>query len=285
MTIKNKLLGVMFMPVKWVWVIVLILVLIGAHYFFYPKVESFFIFFPSKLFDLTPEALRLEYKDVYFTTKDGKRLHGWWFPVEGDNPVVVHFHGNAGNISHRLDLVSQLLKNKLQNFLVDYRGFGKSDGRPSEKGLYMDGVAAYDHLVRKEGILPRDIVLHGHSIGAAVAVEVALNREVRSVILESAFTSTRDMAETMPLFSILSPLFPANYANLQKISHLRTPKLIIHGELDEMVPFSMGERLFNAAKEPKYFFRVEGGGHNNTYAVGGETYFHVFIAFARDSKI
>jgi len=96
MTIKNKVLGVMFMPVKWVWVIVLILVLIGAHYFFYPKVESFFIFFPSKLFDLTPEALRLEYKDVYFTTEDGKRLHGWWFPVEGDNPAVIHFHGNAG---------------------------------------------------------------------------------------------------------------------------------------------------------------------------------------------
>ncbi len=273
------------MPVKWVYLIALILVLIGGHYFFYPKVESFFIFFPSKLFDLTPEALRLKYKDVYFTTEDGKRLHGWWFPVEGDNPVVIHFHGNAGNISHRLDLVSQLLKNKLQVFLVDYRGFGKSEGRPSEKGLYMDGVAAYDHLVRKEGILPRNIVLHGHSIGAAVAVEVALNREVRSVILESAFTSTRDMAKTMPLFRILSPLFPANYANLQKISHLHIPKLIIHGELDEIVPFSMGERLFNAAKEPKYFFRVESAGHNNTYVVGGERYFHVFTAFAKDSKI
>jgi len=285
MTMKNKVLGGMFMPVKWVWVIVLILVLIGGHYFFYPKVESFFIFFPSKLFDLTPEAFRLEYKDVYFTTEDGKRLHGWWFPIEGENPVVVHFHGNAGNIAHRLDLVSQLLKNKLQVFLVDYRGFGKSEGRPSEKGLYMDGVAAYDHLVRKEGIPPPNIVLHGHSIGAAVAVEVALRREVRSVILESAFTSTRDMAGTMPLFRILSPLFPANYANLQKINHLQIPKLIIHGELDEIVPFSMGERLFNAATEPKYFFRVESAGHNNTYVVGGEGYFRVFAAFAKDSKI
>jgi uncharacterized protein len=285
MAIKNKVLGVMFIPVKWVYVIVLILVLIGGHYFFYPKVESFFIFFPSRLFDLTPEALRLEYKEVYFTTEDGKRLHGWWFPVDGDNPAVIHFHGNAGNISHRLDLVSQLLKNKLQVFLVDYRGFGKSEGRPSEEGLYMDGVAAYDHLVRKEGILPRNIVLHGHSIGAAVAVEVALRRQVRSVILESAFTSTRDMAKTMPLFRILSPLFPANYDNLQKIGRLHVPKLIIHGEVDEIVPFSMGERLFNAAKEPKYPFRVESAGHNNTYVVGGERYFHVFAAFAKDSKI
>jgi uncharacterized protein len=285
MTIKKKVLGVMSMPVKWIYVIVLILVLIGGHYFFYPKVESFFIFFPSKFFDLTPDALQLKYKDVYFTSEDGKRLHGWWFPVEGDNPVVIHLHGNAGNISHRLDLASQLLKNKLQVFLIDYRGFGKSEGRPSEKGLYMDGVAAYDHLVRKEGVLPRNIVLHGHSIGAAVAVEVALNREVRSVILESAFTSTRDMAKTMPLFRILSPLFPAHYANLQKISHLHVPQFIIHGEVDEIVPFSMGERLFNAAKEPKYFFCVENAGHNNTYVVGGERYFHVFTAFAKDSKI
>jgi fermentation-respiration switch protein FrsA (DUF1100 family) len=285
MTIKKKVLGVVFMPVKWVYLIVLILVLIGGHYFFYPKIESFFIFFPSKPFDLTPEALRLKYKDVYFTTEDGKRLHGWLFPVEGDNPVVIHLHGNAGNISHRLDLVSQLLKNKLQVFLIDYRGFGKSEGRPSEKGLYMDGVAAYDHLVRKEGMLPRNIVLHGHSIGAAVAVEVALNREVRSVILESAFTSTRDMAKTMPLFRILSPLFPANYANLQKISHLHIPKLIIHGGLDEIVPFSMGERLFNAAKEPKYFLCLKGAGHNDTYVVGGESYFSSFTAFAKDSKI
>jgi hypothetical protein len=285
MTIKKKVLGVVFMPVKWVYLIVLMLVLIGGHYFFYPKIESYFIFFPSKSFDLTPEALQLRYKDVYFSTGDGKRLHGWFFPVEGDNPVVIHFHGNAGNISHRLDWISRVLQNKLQVFIIDYRGFGKSEGRPSEKGLYTDGVAAYDHLVQKEGILPGNIVLHGQSIGAAVAIEVALHKEVKAVVLESAFTSTREMAKTMPLFFILSPFLPANYNNFEKITHLHIPKLIIHGDLDEIVPFSMGERLYNAAEEPKYFFRLKGAGHNDTYVVGGESYFRAFTAFAKDSKI
>ena len=157
--------------------------------------------------------------------------------------------------SHRLDLASQLLKNKLQVFLIDYRGF-KSEGRPSEKGLYMDGVAAYDHLVRKEGVLPRNIVLHGHSIGAAVAVEVALKRGGRIVILESAFTSTRYGEDHAP-FPILSPLFPAHYANLQKISHLRVPQLIIHGEVDQIVPFSMGEGSSMLRKSLSIFFALK----------------------------
>jgi fermentation-respiration switch protein FrsA (DUF1100 family) len=275
----------MFMPVKWVYLIALILLMSGGLYFFYPKVENFFIFFPSKPFDLTPESLGLVYKDVTFVAQDGKRLHGWFFPLGRDNPVILHFHGNAGNISHRLDLISQLLQRKLQVFMIDYRGFGRSEGRPSEKGLYRDGLAAYDYLVQGEGILPSQIVLHGHSIGAAVAVEVALNRSVKSVILESAFTSTRDMAKTMPLFLLLSPFLPTNYNNLEKITRLHVPKLIIHGDMDEIVPFSMGERLFRAAKEPKFFVALKGGAHNDTYIVGGEEYFGPFAAFARDSRL
>jgi fermentation-respiration switch protein FrsA (DUF1100 family) len=285
MPAKKRSLAVIFMPVKWVYLIALILLLSGGFYFFYPKVENFFIFFPSRPFDLTPEALRLVYKDVNFVAQDGKRLHGWFFPVERDNPVILHFHGNAGNISHRLDLISQFLQRKLQVFIIDYRGFGQSQGRPSEKGLYRDGLAAYDYLVQNEGILPGNIVLHGQSIGAAVAVEVALNRSVKSIILESAFTSTRDMAKTMSLFLFLSPFLPTNYNNLEKISRLHGPKLIIHGDMDEIVPFSMGERLFRAAKEPKFFIRLKGAAHNDTYIVGGEEYFRTFAAFAGDSSI
>jgi fermentation-respiration switch protein FrsA (DUF1100 family) len=284
MPANKRSLGVMFMPVKWVYLIALILFLGGGLYFFYPKVENFFIFFPSKPLDATPETLRMAHKDVYFVAQDGNRLHGWFFPLSQDDPVILHFHGNAGNISHRLDLVSQFLKRKLQVFIIDYRGFGRSEGRPSEKGLYRDGLAACDYLVQKEGILPGNIVLHGHSIGAAVAIEVALNRSVKSIILESAFTSTRDMAKTMPLFLLLSPVLPTNYNNLEKISRLHVPKLIIHGDRDEIVPFSMGERLYRAAKEPKFFVPLKGGAHNDTYIVGGEEYFRPFAAFARNSK-
>ena len=273
------------MPLKWPHWAVLIPIVVGAFYYFYPKIENFFVFFPQRAFDFTPESFRLTYKDAYFTTEDGKTLHGWFFPGDKGDPVLLHFHGNAGNISHRLDLIRHLMQEKLQVFIFDYRGFGKSEGRPSEKGLYWDGMAAYDYLVQKEGVLPGKILLHGHSIGAAVAVEVALNRSAGGVILESAFTSTRDMAKTMPLFFVLSPLLPANYNNFEKIPRLHLPKLIIHGDQDEIVPFSMGERLFASAPEPKQFLRLEGAGHNDTYLVGGEGYFRTLAAFARKCRI
>jgi fermentation-respiration switch protein FrsA (DUF1100 family) len=274
---------ILFMPLKWPHWAILIPILVGAFYYFYPKIENFFVFFPQRAFDFAPESFQLNYKDAYFTTEDGKTLHGWFFPGEKDHPVILHFHGNAGNISHRLDLIRHFVQRRLQVFIFDYRGFGKSEGRPSEKGLYRDGMAAYDYLVQKEGILPGHIVLHGHSIGAAVAVEVALNRSLRAVILESAFTSTKDMAKKIPLFFLFSPLLPANYNNLEKLPRLRIPKLIIHGDSDEIVPFSMGERLFASAAEPKVFLRLEGAGHNDTHGVGGEPYLGTIERFAWNS--
>lgn len=272
------------MPMKWPHWAVLIPILVGTFYYFYPKIENFFVFFPQREFDFAPESLGLSYRDARFETEDGKILHGWFFPGGKDDPVLLHFHGNAGNISHRLDLVRHLRQINLQVFLFDYRGFGKSEGRPSEKGLYRDGLAAYDYLVKEEGVLPGQIVLHGHSIGAAVAVEVALQRSVRCVILESAFTSTRDMAKTMPLFFLFSPFLPANYHNLEKVPRLHVPKLIIHGDRDEIVPFSMSERLFASAPEPKQFLRLEGAGHNDTYVVGGRSYLDSIEEFAERSE-
>jgi fermentation-respiration switch protein FrsA (DUF1100 family) len=272
------------MPLQWFHWAILIPLVIAVFYLFYPRIENFLVFFPDRRFDFTPEAFGLVYKDVYFMSGDGKKLHGWFFPGDKEHPVLLHFHGNAGNISHRLDLIKRLVRKGFQVFIIDYRGFGKSEGRPSEMGLYLDGLAAWDYLVEKEGIPPESIVLHGHSIGAAVVVEVALKRSVKSVILESAFTSTRDMAKTMPLFFIFSSLVPSNYNNLDKVTRLSVPALIVHGDRDEIVPFSMGERLFAAAPEPKHFLRLEGAGHNDTYVVGGKRYLDVLERFATESE-
>jgi fermentation-respiration switch protein FrsA (DUF1100 family) len=280
----KKLGRIWFTPMKWPYLAILIPILLAAFYYFYATIENAFIFFPQRTFDFTPESFGLACEDSYFTTEDGKKLHGWFFPGEKGHPVILHFHGNAGNISHRLDFVGPILRKGLSVFLFDYRGFGKSEGRPSEKGLYMDGLAAYDSLVQTRGILPGSIVLHGHSIGAAVAVEVALKRSVRAVILESAFTSTKDMAKTMPLFFLLSPLLPAHYNNLEKVPLLRVPKLFIHGEEDDIVPFPMGQNLFAAAAEPKFFYSVPNAGHNDVFVVGGERYFEVFAEFARTGQ-
>ncbi|MBU2497423.1 MAG: alpha/beta hydrolase [Proteobacteria bacterium] len=273
------------MPIKWVYVICLIVIAAGSFYLFYDKIENFLVFFPQASFDLRPETLRLNYKDVYFQTEDGKRLHGWFFPLERKAQVILFFHGNAGNISHRLDNVRILLERGLQVFIFDYRGYGQSAGRPSEQGIYRDGVAAYEYLIQKEKISPGEIVLFGRSLGAAVAIEVALRKEVKSAILESAFTSTKEMARKMGPFALFSPILPANYNNLKKIGDLQVPKLIIHGDSDEIVPFSMGRRLFEAASAPKFFLPLKGAGHNDTYLVGGEAYFQALAAFARDSRI
>jgi hypothetical protein len=282
---KNPLRKVLFMPIPWAYLVALVVILTVSVYLFYPRVESFFIYFPQSQFDFSPEEFRLQYREAFFNTEDGERLHGWFFPAEKDGPVILHFHGNAGNISHRLDLVQPFLRNGLSLFLFDYRGFGKSTGRPSEKGLYRDGLAACTYLEEKEKIALERIVLHGHSIGAAVAIEVALQKKVRGLIIESAFTSTKDMAKTMVLFSLFSPVFPAHYNNLEKTPHVFAPKLVIHGDRDEIVPFAMGQRLFEAAAHPKFFYPVKDAGHNDVFIVGGEKYFKTFADFAGNGKI
>ena len=273
------------MPLKWSFILFLVILFMISCYVFYPKIENFFIFFPQSSFDLSPDDLHLNYKDVYFDSMDGKRLHGWFFPLNGEYPVILFFHGNAGNISHRLDNVRLLLERQLQVFIFDYRGYGKSSGSPSETGIYLDGQAAYDYLVYKEGITPENIALFGRSLGAAVALDVALKRDVRSIIIESAFLSTKDMAKTMFLFSLLSFILPPNYNNLGKIEKIDIPKLIIHGDEDEIVPFKMGKRLFDASKEPKYFLPLMGAGHNDTYMTAGERYFRIIESFVRNSRI
>ena len=273
------------MPIKWPYLICLIFLMGASFYLFYPKIENFFIFFPDSSFDLSPEDLNLSYKDVHFNTGDGERLHGWFFPLNGGGPVILFCHGNAGNISHRLDNIRLLLEQGLQVFIFDYRGYGQSSGRPSENGLYRDGLAAYDYLLKEEQIPSHDIILFGRSLGASVAIEVSLKRDVRSVILESAFTSTRDMAKTMFLFYLFSALLPPNYNNLKKIAQVNVPKLMIHGDSDEIVPFYMGQKLYQASNAPKYFSRLNGAGHNDTYFVGGKKYFDTIAAFVKNSEI
>lgn len=273
------------MPIKWVVLVCLVVLLFASFYLFYPRLEDFFVFFPDSSFDLTPEAFHLTYRDVFFNTGDGKRLHGWFFHQDVDSPVILFCHGNAGNISHRLHNIRLLLEKGLQVFIFDYRGYGRSSGRPSEKGIYMDGLAAYDHLVEREHFPPDRIILFGRSLGAAVAIELALKKDVKGIIIESGFTSSKGMAKTMFLFNLFSYFLPANYNNLKKIAHVRVPKLIIHGDADHIVPFSMGEKLFAASKDPKYFYPLRGAGHNDSYIVGGKEYFRRIATFAREQKI
>lgn len=273
------------MTLKWFHIVGIVLACGVLAVVFYPRIESFFVFFPQTELELQPKDQGLEAQEVLVEVEEGVRVHGWYFPPpDAEAPVLLFCHGNAGNISHRLDNVRHLVRHGLGVMLFDYRGYGRSTGSPSEQGIYRDGRAVYEHLVREKGIPPERVVPFGRSLGAAVAVEAALRHPVRCVILESAFTSTKGMAREMGPFALFSFLAPAHYDNLGKVPRIDAPLLIIHGREDEIVPFHMGEALYQAATEPKSFLPLDRAGHNDTYVMGGERYFRVLAGFARNPE-
>ena len=242
-------------------------------------IDRNFIFFPEKELAGTPAAYGLRFEDVSFAAADGVSLHGWF--IHGRTDVtLLWFHGNAGNISHRLDIIAVLLDRLGANiFIFDYRGYGRSEGRVSEKGIYMDAEAALSHLRTRDDIDHGKIVLFGRSLGCAVAVEVAAGRETYAVILESPFTSTHDMARRLFPLLPLGMLITTRLDSLAKIGKVRAPLLVLHGDADQTVPIELGRELFDAANQPKRFHVIEGADHNDTYLAGGDAYFEALRRF------
>jgi fermentation-respiration switch protein FrsA (DUF1100 family) len=241
--------------------------------------EKHLIYFPTRAHEVTPEGLGLASEEVELRAEDGVRLHGWFLPVKGSRLTVLVCHGNAGNVSHRLDRVL-LMQSRLNvdTLLFDYRGYGKSEGSPDEQGTYRDARAAYRWLVA-HGHGPERVVLFGESLGSAVALQLALEVEARALVLESPFASVPEMARAVYPFLPLWPFVRTRYDNVAKVARLRMPLLVLHGERDEVVPFAQGRRVFDKAPEPKRFFAIPGASHNDTYLVGGEPYWRALREF------
>ncbi|MCM8782094.1 MAG: alpha/beta hydrolase [Candidatus Omnitrophica bacterium] len=211
-----------------------------------------------KTIELTPKDIGLEYEDVYFETKDGIKLNGWLVPKNDSAAYLLFCHGNAGNISHRLEMIDIFIKIGLNVFIFDYRGYGRSQGIPSEGGIYQDVRAAYNYLISK-GINEKNIVVFGESLGGAAAVDLAKDLERGALITEGLFTSVPNMAgEIYPCLPIKF-VISSRYDNISKIKNIKIPKLIIHSKDDEIIPYHHGERLFKSAKPPKDFFQLRGG--------------------------
>lgn len=241
--------------------------------------EKQLIYFPTRAHDATPAGLGLAHEEVELRAADGVRLHGWFLPAKGSRLTLLLFHGNAGNVSHRLDRALMLqLRLKVDTFLVDYRGYGRSEGSPDEAGTYADARAAHRWLVAR-GIGPERLVLFGESLGSAVATQLATEVASRALVLESPFTSVPEMARAVYPFLPLWPFVRTRYDTLSKVSRLRVPLLVLHGERDEVVPFAQGRRVFEAAPEPKRFHAIPGAGHNDTYVVGGDAYWRALGDF------
>lgn len=232
--------------------------------FFYLRyIEKKSIYFPLKRIEDTPQAAGVGYEDVFIKTQDGQTLHSWFIPQLDSSSVVLFFHGNGGNLSHRIEKVLFFHRLGYSVLIADYRGYGRSTGHPAERGLYADALACYEYLTKTKGFLPVHIVLYGESLGSAVAIDLAAVRQVRALILEGAFTSVADMAKKIYPFL---PAFMLNerYDSLSKIKRIVIPKLFIHSLNDEIVPYAFGRRLFEAAPAPKDFLEIRGG-HNEGF--------------------
>jgi fermentation-respiration switch protein FrsA (DUF1100 family) len=207
--------------------------------------------------------------DVWIETRDGVRLHAWWAPREGARWATLYLHGNAGNVTHRFPHIREIVAAGSSILMLDYRGYGKSAGRPTEKGLYMDCEGAFTHLLGM-GYPASQIIVQGESLGTAVAVDLASRHPCAAVVLEAPFTSASDVAGTV--LPILGPMLVRSYNSLSKIHGIAAPKLFMQGDQDEVIPPKLGQALYAAAPAPKEFWVVEGAGHNNILETAGPRY-------------
>jgi fermentation-respiration switch protein FrsA (DUF1100 family) len=229
------------------------------------------IFYPVSELIQTPADWGMEYEDVTVDTEDGLKLHGWYIPHPQADNVLLFFHGNAGNISHRRESIEIFHRLGLDVYIIDYRGYGKSEGSPGEKGFYRDARAAWRFLTEAKGYTPDRIVIFGRSLGGAVAAKLASEVRARGLILESTFSSAKDFARVV--FRILSRLVVIRYdfntaGNLQQVDY---PVLVLHSPDDEIMPFHLGRKVFQSANEPRHFVTMRGD-HNNGFYLSQPVY-------------
>lgn len=230
------------------------------------------LYFPSRKILQTPADAGLVFDELDLATEDGESLGGWW--IAGQQPSLGHLlfcHGNAGNVGDRVPNAALLAAAGFDVLLFDYRGYGRSSGRPDEQGTYRDAHAALAALLRRPGV-DRDRVFYlGESLGGAIGLALAVERPPRGLILQSTFTSIRDAARAHYAF-IPTVLIPDAYPSLRLISRLTAPLLVLHGDRDDIVPLAHGQALFEAASEPKRIRVFAGSGHNDLVVRAGRQY-------------
>ena len=232
------------------------------------------IFFPDPIVGDSPAGI----DDRWFTTRDGLRLHAWYAAGPPKAPVLVWSHGNGGNIADRAEVLVALRARGLGVLAYDYRGYGRSEGRPSESGVYLDAKAAYDSETA-QGTEPSRIVCFGESLGGAVSIRLAAERECASVAVVSSFTRLRDVGRHH--YGFFSALAGDRFASVSLLDRLKVPLFVAHGDRDEVVPYTLGEALFSAAREPKRFLRLRGYRHNDVF--GSEELLDAIAAFALET--
>ena len=246
------------------------------------------IFFPDSQIKSTPQAYGLDYQDVWLTIGADK-VHGWWIPTtKSSAPALLYFHGNGSNNGDLTELAAIFHQLEVSVLLIDYRGYGKSSPIfPNEARVDEDALAAWQYLTQVQQIEPQRIFVYGHSLGGAIAIELATKHpEMAGLITEGTFTSIRDMAGLMPGIKLfpLRWLVTQRFDNLTKMKSLETPILILHGTADEVIPFYMSKELYAAAPEPKQLEIIERAGHNNLPEFNLQRYLLTLKQFIRSNS-
>jgi fermentation-respiration switch protein FrsA (DUF1100 family) len=241
-------------------------VAVAAAYYLANRAIYYPVKYPSGFWHLQSQVGA---SDVWLTAHDDVRLHAWWVPRAGSPLVTLFLHGNAGNVTHRVRHIQEITAAGSSVLILDYRGYGRSKGWPTESGLYRDGETGFTHLLGM-GYRAKQIILHGESLGTAVAIDLANRRPCAGLVLEAPFTSVSDLAATV--LPVLGPMLVRSYNSTPKIRWIRTPKLFLQGDRDEIVPPRLGQQLFAAAQEPKAFWVVSGAGHNDIVETAGLEY-------------
>ena len=234
---------------------------------------------PGRHIAATPESIGLDYDEVSITAGDDVRIHGWFVPGRLSR-TLLYFHGNAGNISHRLDSIRQFHDLGVSVFIIDYRGYGQSEGSPSEDGLYRDAEAAWSFLTDVRGIAAEDIVVYGRSLGGSVAAWLAAERKPGSLIVDSSFTSVPDIGHEVYPWLPVRLLTRFRHATKAHLAGITCPVLVVHSRDDEIIPFHHGETLFRAANAPKDFLELRGG-HNDAHFTSETVYINGLRRFLR----
>ena len=233
--------------------------------------QSNMIYYPVPEIEATPASIGLAFEDVMFEAKDGVKLNGWFIPANESKGIILMCHGNGGNISYRMDTIRIFNQLGLSMFIFDYRGYGRSGGKPKEKGTYADAEAALHWITVNRDVLPQEIIIFGRSLGGAIAAWLAKEYTPKTLILESAFTSVPDMGVQMYPWLPVRLLSRFKYSTIDYLKAVKCPVLIVHSPEDDITPYSHGKHLFEAAHEPKDFLDITGT-HNDGFLKSGKQY-------------
>jgi len=258
------------------------ILLAAMNAYFYVQ-QPHMVFYPLRKIEQTPDQWGMKYQNVTLSSTAGHKIHGWYIPGKNPNRVLLFFHGNGGNISHRQDSIEIFHHLGLNVFIIDYQGYGKSEGTPGEQAMYDDGRAAFDYLATARKFPKKDIVVFGRSLGGAVAARVAAEKQPGAVVLESTFASLPDVASYYFPFMSKIVLTRYRFNSVKQVKNIHKPLLVLHSRQDDVIPFQSGVKLYNAANNPRLFVEIVGD-HNNGFMQSQPAYEDVLGSFLLSTK-